>query len=158
MSQSIGKQDDTFYVLEESEYLKLKSVRTRLMAGTDRERDQGTKLDCILDNIQTFNGLELFLSSKPLFSTSEPSFMGSLSTVFHMDLAGFSSVNESDKRIVMYFDGELENQMGYDIPYLLSGDVTGEHHQECQEVRFLFRRQRSLRRPRFRKRPYSQKM
>jgi len=73
--------------------------------------------------------------NKPLFSTSEPEFMGMLGDVFHMHLRGNRSVASVDhKRLSIYFDGWIQLQMGYDIPYLLSGHISGRHQQECQVI------------------------
>lgn len=70
----------------------------------------------------------------PLLSTSEPSFMGALGDVYHMHLADDKSVYESDKRVVVYIDGDLQDEMGYDVPYLLSGHMTGVDGQECKLI------------------------
>ncbi len=70
----------------------------------------------------------------PLFSTTDPGRMGmDGSEVHHLDLKEERSVYQSEKPkgVAMYLDGIMADEMGYDIPYLLSGHVTGEDHQKC---------------------------
>jgi hypothetical protein len=76
------------------------------------------------------------MSSKPLFTTGEPGFMGSFgSEPFHLELEGEKSVlYKGDLKSIFYFDGHMEKVMGFDRPYLLRGDITGEDRQVCQVV------------------------
>jgi hypothetical protein len=77
------------------------------------------------------------MRNMPLFSTTEPGFMGSAgSDVFHLHLEGETSIffPHGVKFIKMYFDGETSDIMGYDIPHLLSGAITGVDGQECEVI------------------------
>lgn len=65
----------------------------------------------------------------PVFTTSRPGFMGSTddrNTPFINAHLKSKKLAESAIGISTYFDGELEDILGYDIPIWLSGNITGD--------------------------------
>lgn len=78
-------------------------------------------------------------NGKPVFAAYEPAFLGlveriNLSESDRTTYEGVKELRGDTKRITLYFDGELESLMGFDIPAWLSGIITLADEQPCVAV------------------------
>ena len=75
------------------------------------------------------------MSDTPVFTTSNPGFMCSVSDcnqsfIDMMREAGERKILHTDKMLGCYIDGKLQSLLGFDIPIFLHGTITGET-QDC---------------------------
>lgn len=80
---------------------------------------------------------KLFPWGKPYFTTSHPGFLGACGEVnekFMKKMWGSRKMigYDRDDRITLYIHGNLESQLGYDIPIWLSGTITTAPQQKCK--------------------------
>jgi hypothetical protein len=65
----------------------------------------------------------------PVFTTSKPGFMASTENrnqEFIDEHTADRTLADKAKGMSLYFDGPLQDILGYDIPIWLSGDITGD--------------------------------